>query len=84
MVMAALEPGSVMDVKSQLASMNFAVASCWNASVPKALAAFMLSPSEFDSWLLNEAQVRPQIHDIFYPVSHLCFPHFTPIAAVHL
>lgn len=55
-VMAALDT-SVEDAKTQVASMHLAVASCWNASVPKALAALSLSPSEFDSYLLNEVQV---------------------------
>ncbi|XP_024399064.1 uncharacterized protein [Physcomitrium patens] len=54
-VMAALDT-SVEDAKTQVASMHLAVASCWNASVPKALAALSLSPSEFDSYLLNEVQ----------------------------
>lgn len=55
MVMAALDR-SVEDAKTQIASMHLGVASCWNASVPKALAALSLSPSEFDSYL-NETQV---------------------------
>lgn len=56
MVMAALD-NSVRVAKSQLESMHLTVASCWNASMFKALAALSLSPSEFDCWLLNEAQV---------------------------
>jgi hypothetical protein len=70
LVMAALDT-SVRDAKSQLASMHLAVASCWNASMRKALAALSLSPSEFDSWLLNETQVCPQIHDVFHTL-HSC------------
>lgn len=58
MVMAALD-SNVEDAKNQIASMHLGVASCWNASVPKALAALSLSPSEFDSYL-NETQVWTQ------------------------
>ena len=55
MVMAALD-NSVDDAKAQIVSMHLGVASCWNASVPKALAALSLSPREFDSYL-KETQV---------------------------
>lgn len=58
LVMAALDT-SVEDAKTQIASMHLGVASCWNASVPKALAALSLSPSEFDTYL-NETQVCPE------------------------
>jgi len=69
-VMAALDE-SVEDAKARIASMHLGVASCWNASVPKALAALILSPSEFDSYL-NEMQVWKKFmvthlhaHDVF-------------------
>ncbi|KAG0575621.1 hypothetical protein KC19_5G017700 [Ceratodon purpureus] len=62
MVMAALD-NNVRDAKSQLESMHLAVASCWNASMLKALAALSLSPSEFDCWLLNKAEGACALND---------------------
>lgn len=66
MVMAALDT-SVKDAKIQIASMHLVIVSCWNDSLLKALAALSLSPSEFDSYLLNEAQVSTKIHEVFTP-----------------
>ena len=62
MLMAALD-SSVDDAKVQIASMHLGVASCWNASVPKALAALSLSPCEFDSYL-NATQVWTDMYHI--------------------
>lgn len=66
MVIAALDI-SVKDAKIQVASMHSVIASYWNNSLPKALAALSLSPSEFDSYLLNEAHVSTKIHDVYNP-----------------
>lgn len=68
MVMAALDK-SVEDAKAQIASMHLGVAGCWNASVPKALAALSLSPSDFDCFL-NETQVQTNTFSAVYTPIH--------------
>ena len=43
--------------KALVASLLAAVAGCWRDTVPQALAALGLSPSEYNSCLLNNTQV---------------------------
>lgn len=51
-VMAALDT-SVTDAKIQVAAMQSAISSCWNDSLPEALAALSPSPSEIDGFVLQ-------------------------------
>jgi len=72
MVMTALDL-SVKDAKLHVASMHLVIASCWNDCLPKALAALSLSPSEFHSYLINEAQVSMQMHEALILLGILIF-----------
>lgn len=46
------------EMKILVAVLLAAVATCWRETVPQALAALGLSPSEYNSCLLNNTQVR--------------------------
>lgn len=76
-VMAALDT-SVTDAKIQVAAMQSAISSCWNDSLPKALAALSFSPSEIDGYVLQVRMVLLEwlviytVEFIVHTILHVC------------
>lgn len=56
-VMAAQNIG-MEEARGQVQSMQSTIASCWQAMAPEAFASLGLAPSEFESYLRSNAQVR--------------------------
>lgn len=52
---------SSTEVKIIVAALLSAVAGCWRDTVPQALAALGLSPSEYNSCLVKNTQVRRKV-----------------------